>query len=708
MPQQVLGDLIIRITGQNAQFDQSIDQSKNKLNSFNSKVKKAGKNLTDFGKKATTFVTLPILGIGTALAKTAIDAEETDSKFKTVFRSVGKEADKVAKNLSKNFGLSSTKAQQLLSDTGDLLSGFGFTGKAALNLSKQVNELAVDLASFTNYSGGAEGASAALTKALLGERESIKSLGIAITEADIKKLAKDKGIKGNLDRQTKAALTLELAIRQSKNAIGDFSRTQDSAANQLRILMSDLQDVSVELGKELIPLVKDGVTFLRDLIKSFSDLDQGTKNLIFTFAGIAAAIGPATSAAGGLLKVFGIISAHPIGAVITALAAGFVALGVSIKNTVDEAERLNKIQQKAVNAGALVRQITDGYKPSLENARKAQDALNKANNEAYKAYQKVYNQQYKQLSQGRKITQGDKEYLQTLEDKHQAVLKDLETVENYIKQQERLSKSNDADKKELKKSGIDQKKILDLREAGELQYSEFLKSEQIKRDLLKDEAQEKEKARIDELEQKRIESENRIKKFTEQTIFGVLGAYTNLNNSRLAQIDQQRDAEGKLSDKLRSERKKLLEANKAAAITESIVRGVLAVQTTLAQFGWPAGIIPAGIVGGLALANTAAIASQPLPKLKDGGLVLPSSGGTPVIMAEAGVPEFAVPERQDVMTRLADRIVDQMNKPNVTNVTNNETNLSSSLNIDGKEFKAWINGEMRKGNIIVPKRAVRK
>ena len=95
------------------------------------------------------------------------------------------DALQTAETFKKSFGLSSQAAMGLLADTGDLLVGFGFTEKEALNLSKQVNELAVDLASFTNFSGGADGASQALTKALLGEREAIKSLGIAITEADL-------------------------------------------------------------------------------------------------------------------------------------------------------------------------------------------------------------------------------------------------------------------------------------------------------------------------------------------------------------------------------------------------------------------------------------------------------------------------------------------------------------------------------------------
>jgi hypothetical protein len=193
----------------------------------------------------------------------ARDAEETTNKFKTVFSSMESAATKTAKTLAASFGLAHSTAMELLGDTGDLLVGFGFTEKSALELSKNVNELAIDLASFTNFSGGAEGASLALTKALLGERESIKSLGIAITEADLKGFAADQGLVwGELDRVAKAQVTYELALKQSSKASGDFARTQDDLANQERILSEKFKELKEDLGTALLPAFQDLTTWL--------------------------------------------------------------------------------------------------------------------------------------------------------------------------------------------------------------------------------------------------------------------------------------------------------------------------------------------------------------------------------------------------------------------------------------------------------------
>jgi hypothetical protein len=235
------------------------------------------------------------------LVSVASNAEETANKFAVTFRGIRGEAQAAAQSLADNFGLAQDQAQGLLADTGDLLTGFGFTRESALDLSTQVNELAVDLASFTNFSGGAEGASQALTKALLGERESLKSLGIAITEADIQRLAEDKGIVGELTRQQKAALTLELAMEQSGNAIGDFERSQASFANQTRIAEANIRDQKVALGSALLPIANIAVTTFNNMAGQMTETANRIRDFITSAQG-ATQIGEIFGFIGGVFR----------------------------------------------------------------------------------------------------------------------------------------------------------------------------------------------------------------------------------------------------------------------------------------------------------------------------------------------------------------------------------------------------------------------
>lgn len=209
-------------------------------------------------KKAFEIAKVAAIGLGTALAAlnvkavlSASDAQESYSKFATVFSDVAGKAEQASRDLANSFGLSRLEAKKLMGNTGDLLTGFGVGADLALDMSVSVNELAVDLASFTNAQGGAKAVSDALTKAMLGEREALKTYGIAIMEADIQAELLARGmddLTGEALRQAKAQVTLDLAMRQSKNAVGDFARTSDSFANQMRVARARVSDLLVSIG----------------------------------------------------------------------------------------------------------------------------------------------------------------------------------------------------------------------------------------------------------------------------------------------------------------------------------------------------------------------------------------------------------------------------------------------------------------------------
>lgn len=291
----------------------------NKYDELGKKIATSGERLRSAGTKLSLFATVPIALLGRSMVNAARDAEETRSKFDTVFKDIADSANASADVLAKNFGLAGTQARQLLGDTGDLLTGFGFSQESAFDLAKQVNELAVDLASFTNFSGGAEGASAALTKALLGERESVKSLGISILEEDVKRqtqIQSAKGMRFASERQAKAFATLTIAQNQSKNAIGDYARTSEGLANTQRRLDARTKDLSEKFGRIMLPIVLKMTNALIRLVDWFDKLSPKTQKTILMIGAVVAVLGP-------LLLFVGLVSAA-----LPAVIAGFSALAV--------------------------------------------------------------------------------------------------------------------------------------------------------------------------------------------------------------------------------------------------------------------------------------------------------------------------------------------------------------------------------------------
>lgn len=251
-------------------LDKSIKKVEKSLKKNNTATNSNIKSFKNFANVVRGIA--PIIGVavlGRALqssVKAASDLEEQTTKFLTVFRAVPLQAENMANELVTAYGLSRRESVQLLASTGDLLTGFGFTQQAALELSSSTQTLAADLASFNDIQGGAEEASRALTKGLLGEHESLKALGIIISEAGLKQelfvQGKDK-LTGQALLQAKAEARLAIAIRQSANAIGDVARTQDSFANVQRRVIARTEDLKAAIGAELIPEVKKmGLAFL--------------------------------------------------------------------------------------------------------------------------------------------------------------------------------------------------------------------------------------------------------------------------------------------------------------------------------------------------------------------------------------------------------------------------------------------------------------
>lgn len=243
---------------------------------------------------AMTIAGAAIVGaLGSMIIK-ASEAEETYAKFGTVFQDVIGDAEIAAADLAESYGLSTLASKDMLAATGDLLTGLGVNSEAALELSLKTQQLAVDLASFTNFSGGAKGASEALTKAMLGERESIKSLGIVITEEMVKEALLAEGkekLTGLAYKQAAAEVTLTIAMNQSKNAIGDYERTSTSFANQSRLLKSRLEDVAVTLGTQLLPIATQMVTKITEVVQKISTWTAEHPKLTNTLVKVIAALG---------------------------------------------------------------------------------------------------------------------------------------------------------------------------------------------------------------------------------------------------------------------------------------------------------------------------------------------------------------------------------------------------------------------------------
>jgi lambda family phage tail tape measure protein len=295
-----LAKLAVEVTGKGiAQVKRGLDQLGNSAKKTESA---AGKLTSEFVNMKTAAGALvgalavrEVAMVGSAFVQAASEAAETQNKFSVVFSSIQEDAEKTAQTLQYAYGMSNQAAKESLSAVGDLLTGLGVQQDTALSLAEQTVQLGTDLASFTNYAGGATGATEALTKAMLGETEQAKSLGLVLLETPTKAYAESLGLVWeNLTLAEKAQVRLNFAMTQSPNAIGDFARSSAELANQLRIADGVTADMRENVGKGLLPAVKEVVT-------AFTSSREGLEDFSTVVGSVFA---ESLTGANGLLKSF--------------------------------------------------------------------------------------------------------------------------------------------------------------------------------------------------------------------------------------------------------------------------------------------------------------------------------------------------------------------------------------------------------------------
>lgn len=280
------------------------------LNKAAKELKTAGKEMTNLGSSLTTGLTLPIVGAGVASIKYASDLNESLNKVEVAFKGSAQDVEGWAKTTLNSYGIAQGSALDLAATFGDMGTAMGQTPAQAAVMSKSLVGLAGDLASFKNIS--IDQAQTALKGIYTGEGEALKSLGIVMQDSTLKAYALATGQKKTYDQMTqgeKVALRYAYVMSVTGNAQGDFARTSDGTANQLRVFQESLKELASTFGTNLLPVITPFIKKLNEGIKWLGSLDKTTQKNIITFAGLLAALGPTlmivgklTTSLGGLMK----------------------------------------------------------------------------------------------------------------------------------------------------------------------------------------------------------------------------------------------------------------------------------------------------------------------------------------------------------------------------------------------------------------------
>jgi len=264
--------LIVKIDGDTKGFKRSLDD-------LDDTAKKSFSGLGSVASKAGAIATAAIAAAGAAMGTAGVyainlasDLEEVQNVVDTTF---GKNANIIndwAKKAGKSFGLSELEAKKFNGTMGAMLKSMGLTDDQILEMSTSMVGLSGDFASFYNLP--AEEAFAKIRSGISGEIEPLKQLGINMSVANLEAFALAEGINKSYSEMTQAeqaTLRYNYLMSVTSDAQGDFSKTSDSFANQMRILKLNISDLAASLGKLLLPIATSAIQKMTELTGKLSE-----------------------------------------------------------------------------------------------------------------------------------------------------------------------------------------------------------------------------------------------------------------------------------------------------------------------------------------------------------------------------------------------------------------------------------------------------
>jgi len=235
------------------------------------------------GLAGAAFATDVIIGYGKELFKLGVEMEVLDAKAKTVFGSALPAVTSAAQMNATALGLTTTQYTNAAAAIGDLLIPMKFTRDEAASMSTQLVDLSGALSEWTGGQRSAEEVSQTLSKAILGEREELKSLGIAISEEDVKNRIREKGLQnltGEYLQQAKAVATMELILEKSTDAQTAFANNSETLVRRQAELRAQLVQVSETLARTLQPVFERLVGVAASFAGGLESVADGFTSLI--------------------------------------------------------------------------------------------------------------------------------------------------------------------------------------------------------------------------------------------------------------------------------------------------------------------------------------------------------------------------------------------------------------------------------------------
>jgi hypothetical protein len=362
-----IATLAVKLIGEATDFVRTMNESESKTKTWSANVSKnikdVGGNITNFGKGATSYLTLPLIAAGGAAIKYASDLEETKNKVNVVFGDMANSVMAWSQTSDTAMGLSQQKALDSVGVFGAMGQSAGLNAKENLKWSQSLVQLGSDWSSFYNLSP--VDSLNAIQSAVAGQYEPLRRMGIVINQASLEQKALQMGLLeegGILTDAARYQALYALMVEKSAAAQGDFARTADGAANQGRIVQAQFENAAAILGQQLLPYwtqllvgVSQAITWFQQLTPEQQKWTVGILAVTAVIGPLLIVIGSLVTAIGAIVGVLGAITA-PIWITIGVIAA-LIAIGYLLY--LGWTNNWGGIQERTATAIAFIRGLIE-------------------------------------------------------------------------------------------------------------------------------------------------------------------------------------------------------------------------------------------------------------------------------------------------------------------------------------------------------------
>lgn len=219
----------------------------------------------------------------------ASDLAEVQNVVDVTFGSATEAINSWSKECLAAYGMNEVSAKRYAGTLGAMLKSSGLAGGAIVDMSKDMVGLAGDMASFYNLD--LETAFEKIRSGISGETEPLKQLGINMSVANLEAYALSQGITTAYNEMSQAEqvmLRYNYLMSTTADAQGDFARTQDSYANQTRLLSESWLEFTGIMAEQLLPVLTTIVSWLNNIV---AFLTENADMVSAVLVGLATTVG---------------------------------------------------------------------------------------------------------------------------------------------------------------------------------------------------------------------------------------------------------------------------------------------------------------------------------------------------------------------------------------------------------------------------------